>query len=98
MGSVVKVKTKNSLLFQVPVPDSFWVVSNVPLGGRVIDTQLWMPGDGFRLHLPISVQTVLCGNAEKNKGEKNKGSILSHLNPKVTKVLINISRYWALNN
>lgn len=69
MGSVVKVKTKNSLLFQVPVPDSFWVVSNVPLGGRVIDTQLWMPGDGFRLHLPISVQCCVA-MLKRIKGKK----------------------------
>lgn len=50
MGSVVKVKTKNSVLFKALVPDSFWVMSNnISLGGRLIDMQLWMPGDGFLL-------------------------------------------------
>ena len=49
MGSVTKVKTKHSLLCKALVPDSFWVESNISLGGRVIDTPLWMPGNGFRL-------------------------------------------------
>lgn len=43
-----KLKQK-FLLFKAGVPDSFWVVSNVSLGGRVIDTKLWMPGGWFSL-------------------------------------------------
>lgn len=49
MGSVVKAKTKNSLLFKALVPDSFCMMSNMSLGGKVIDTQLWMSGHGFWL-------------------------------------------------
>jgi hypothetical protein len=36
------------LLFKLLVPDSFWVVSNMSLGGRVTDRKLWMSGDGFQ--------------------------------------------------
>lgn len=49
MGNVIKVKTKNSLLFKALVSNSFSVVGNISLSGRVIDMQLWMPGDGFGL-------------------------------------------------
>lgn len=60
-----KLKQKNSLLFKALVPDSFCMMSNLSLGGRVIDTQLWMSGHGLGLHLPVRVQTMLCGKAEK---------------------------------
>lgn len=36
------------VLFNVLVPDSLWVVSNMSLGGRVTDRKLWMSGDGFQ--------------------------------------------------
>lgn len=36
------------LLFKLLVPDSFWVVSNMSLGGRVTDRKLWMSADGFQ--------------------------------------------------
>ena len=36
------------VLFKVLVPDSFWVVSNMSLGGKVTDRKLWMSGDGFQ--------------------------------------------------
>lgn len=49
VGSVGKAKTKNSLLFKALVPDSFCTMSHLSLGGRVIDTQLWMSGHGFGL-------------------------------------------------
>lgn len=44
-------KLKQSVLFlcKALVPDSLWVVSNVPLGRRMTDTPLWVPGDGFWL-------------------------------------------------
>lgn len=47
MGSVVKVKIKNSFV-KAPIPDSFQVVNNISLGGRVTDTELWMPSNGFQ--------------------------------------------------
>lgn len=48
VGNTVKAETKGILLFKLLVPDSFWVVSNMSLGGRVTDRKLWMSGDGFQ--------------------------------------------------
>lgn len=36
------------LLFKVLLPYSFRMVNNISLSGRVIDTKLQMPGDGFQ--------------------------------------------------
>lgn len=44
-----KVLKQRILLFKALVLNSFSVVGNISLSGRVIDTQLWMPDDGFWL-------------------------------------------------
>ena len=73
------------------------MVSNIALGGRMIDVQWKLLGTSCSLHLPITVQAMLCVRAEKQK-KIDQGSVYVHWNLKVTKVLINISKYEAQNN
>jgi hypothetical protein len=50
------------------------MVSNISLGGWMIDKQWKLFGTGFSLHLPITVQAMLCGRVEKQK-KIDQGSV-----------------------
>ena len=57
------------LLFKVLVPDSFWLVSNVSLGGRVTDRKLWMSRDSFQ-SVPAHQGTNKCSVTKLESGGK----------------------------